>query len=272
MELLKNVPEVEYHSWDMMSASALKTLDKATPLHLLHEREEKPDSSAFRVGRALHSAVLTPAAYELDFTVTPDIDRRTKDGKAEWERFQSLAEGRTILTKDESNLVEAMRSAVFAHESARMLVEKCGSDTELSLRGEWEGIPCKARIDGWIEEFGTIIDIKTHGGLASPAEFARAAYNFGYWTQFAFYREMLRKAGREVSSVILIVVEKAAPHGVLCAALHEDHLDTATARLPELVGLYREFMENPSKGWPTNVTEIRLPNWATNDMMAPTGE
>lgn len=272
IELIRGVPEAEYHGWDRMSASALKTLDKSTPLHLLAERENRTDSSAFRVGRALHSLVLTPAAYELDFVTAPDIDRRTKAGKEEWEKFQSLAEGRTVLTQDESNLVEEMRGGIMSHASARMLVEKCGKDTELTLRGEYDGVPCKARLDGWIEEFGVILDIKTHGGLASPAEFAKSAYNFGYWTQFAFYRDMMRRAGKEVTSVILIVVEKNPPHACLCASLHNDHLDIAASRLPDLVNLYRTFLDEPGRGWPDDVTEIRMPNWATNDLMAPTGE
>jgi exodeoxyribonuclease VIII len=272
MELLKGIPEAEYHGWNRMSASALKTLDKSTPLHLLAERENRTDTPAFRVGRALHSLVLTPAAYELDFVVAPDIDRRTKAGKEEWEKFQGLADGRTILTRDEATLVDEMRGGIMSHESARMLVEKCGTDTEITLRGDWEGIPCKARIDGWIEEFGVIIDIKTHSGLASPQEFSRAAYNFGYWTQFAFYRELMRRAGKEVTSVILIVVEKTPPHACLCAALNADHLDVATARLPGLIDQYRKFLDEPGTGWPDVVTEIYMPNWATNDMMAPTGE
>jgi exodeoxyribonuclease VIII len=272
MQIVMNMPEAEYHSLDRMSASALKTLDRATPLHLLAERENQSDSPAFRVGRALHSLLLTPAQYELDFVTAPDIDRRTKVGKEEWEKFLTLADGRTVLTKDESNLVEEMRGGVMSSETARQLLAACNGCTEMTLIGEWDGVPCKARIDGFIEEHGTIIDIKTHGGLASPQEFARAAHNFGYWTQFAFYREMLRRAGKEVSSVILIVVEKTPPHACLCAALNPDHLDLATARLPELIDLYRKYMDEPGKGWPDTVTEIRMPAWATTDLLAPIGD
>lgn len=272
MEILHGVPESEYHSWNLMSASALKTLEKSTPLHLLAERENRTETSAFRVGRALHSLLLTPAKYELDFVCAPDIDRRTKVGKEEWEKFLTLAEGRTVLTKDEANLVEEMRGGVMSHQSARQLVAACGADTEITLRGEIHGVQAKARIDGWIESTGTIIDIKTHGGLASPQEFARAAWNFGYWTQFAFYREMMRLAGKEVSSVVLIVVEKTPPFAAMCAGLHADGIDLAAARIPDLVNLYREFEDEPGKGWPTDVMEIRIPTWAQNDLLAPIGD
>lgn len=272
MEILHGVPEGEYHSWDMMSATALKTLDRATPLHLLAERETRTDTSAFRVGRAVHSLLLTPARYELDFVVAPDIDRRTKAGKEEWEKFQGLADGRTVLTRDESNLVEEMRGGIMSHEAARNLISACGTDTELTIRGDFDGVPAKARIDGWIESAGCIIDIKTHGGLASPQEFSRAAWNFGYWTQFAFYREMMRRAGMEVNSVVLIVVEKTPPHAAMCAGLHVDGLDLAASRIPELVNLYRTYMADPHKGWSEDVLEIRIPTWAQTDMLAPIGE
>ena len=272
MKIERGIPEAEYHSWKLMSASALKTLDKSTPLHLLAEQENRTDTSAFRVGRALHSLLLTPTVYDRDFLCAPDIDRRTKAGKEEWEKFQGLAEGRTVLTRDESNLVEEMRGGVMTHPASRMLINACGDDVELTVRGSIYGMDAKARLDGWIESTGTIIDIKTHSGLASPQEFARSAWNFSYWTQFAFYREMLRAAGKEVSNVILIVVEKNAPHACMCAALHPDGLDLAASRLPDLAKLYAEFLADPCKGWSDDILEIRIPNWATTDLLAPTGE
>jgi len=272
MELLRAVPESEYHSWDLMSASALKVLDKSTPLHLTASKEEREDTPAFRIGRALHARVLTPEVYGDGFVVAPDVDRRTKAGKEEYERFVAGAVGKTVLSYDDSVLVEAMRASICNHRSAKMLVDACGMDTELTLRGTWRGVQCKARIDGWIESTGTIIDVKTHSGLASPQEFARASYNFGYWTQFAFYRELLRAAGKEVSNVVLIVVEKSKPHAVMCAGMHEDGLDSATARLPEMVDLYNQYVANPTKGWSDDVLEIRIPAWAQNDLLAPTGD
>ena len=211
--------------------------------------------------------MLTPAAFDADFVVAPDIDKRTTAGKAEFAKFSEVAAGRTILSKDESQLVDAMRDGIMRNKTARQLLTACVGSTELTLRGDWDGVPCKARIDGWSEAHGTIIDVKTHTGLASPQDFSKSAHMFGYWTQFAFYREMLRKAGKEVSSVILIVVEKTAPHGCLCTAMYPDHLDLAASRLPELVDLYRKYMEDPTAGWPDTINEIRMPAWALTDLI-----
>ncbi len=273
MKIQLGVPEADYHSWNLMSASALKVLDKATPMHLTASREEREDTPAFRLGRALHSAILTPHAYELDFAVAPQVDKRTKEGKEFWASFASINVGRTLLTMDEANQVDAMVASIRGHKTANQLIKACGKDVEVTLTGEIEGVKCKARIDAWLEESGTIIDIKTHSGIASPQEFAKAAWNFGYWTQFAFYRECLRLAGKEVSNVVLIVVEKSAPHAVMCAALHDGGLDVAAGRIPELIANYREFEMNPTKGWKTDdLYEIRIPSWATNDLLAPTGD
>lgn len=272
VEILRGIPEGEYHSWNLMSASALKTLDRATPLHLQAERENDEDTTAFRVGRALHCLVLTPNVYDASFVVAPDIDKRTKAGKEEWEKFKELADGRTVLTKDEGYLVDEMRGGIMSHEAARQLIAACGEDVELTLRGEMFGIPAKARLDGWIESTGTIIDIKTHGGLASPQEFAKSSWHFGYWTQFAFYREFMRLAGKEVNSVVLIVVEKNPPHACLCAGLNVEDLDLADARLPGLAELYKTFLDEPCRGWSDDVVEIRIPAYAKTDLLAPTGD
>ena len=112
MELLRAVPESEYHSWDLMSASALKVLDKSTPLHLTASKEDREDTPAFRIGRALHARVLTPEVYGALFTVAPDVDRRTKAGKEEYERFCAGAVGKTVLSADDAELVEAMSGAI----------------------------------------------------------------------------------------------------------------------------------------------------------------
>lgn len=273
MKIQLGVPEADYHSWNLMSASALKVLDKATPMHLTASREEREDTPAFRLGRALHSAILTPSAYEQDFAVAPQVDKRTKAGKEEWESFASINVGRTLLTRDEANQVDAMVASIKQHTAARQLIASCADHVEVTLTGEMHGVQCKARLDGWSDSTGTIIDIKTHSGIASPQEFSKAAWNFGYWTQFAFYRECLRKAGKEVHNVILIVVEKSAPHAVMCAGLHIDGLDAAAGRIPELCDMYREFEMNPTKGWNADdIYEIRIPSWATNDLLAPTGD
>jgi hypothetical protein len=59
----------------------------------------------------------------------------------------------------------------------------------------------------------------------------------------------------------------------MCAGLHIDGLDTAAGRIPELCDMYREFEMNPTKGWNADdIYEIRIPTWAANDLLAPTGD
>ena len=71
----------EYDAIHALNYSGAKELLKS-PLHYKHylaaERKETP---ALRVGSLTHAKVLEPHNAITNFTIAPDVDRRTKDGR-----------------------------------------------------------------------------------------------------------------------------------------------------------------------------------------------
>jgi hypothetical protein len=100
-------PEAAYRADPALNWSLIKTIAKS-PLHFRHRRDNpRPDSPTFRVGRAVHAAILEPERFAADWVVY--AGRRA--GKA-WTAFFEEHEGREILNATEYDTVVAMASAV----------------------------------------------------------------------------------------------------------------------------------------------------------------
>lgn len=258
-----------YHAVDAMSASRLKVLDRSTSLHLAHDIANPPDGPALVMGRALHCKVLTPQLWLRDFAVAPAVDRRTKEGKAEWERFVSSAGHRTVLTADQDEEVKQMAWAIEEHPDAAQVCQQLEGEAELSLFAMVNGVRAKARFDRVVEVGGEriIVDVKTTSGSASRAEFERSVWNFGYGLQCAFYLHMARLCGIEAQHFVFVVVEKASPHAVAVYRFKDEVVASFEPRMMSLVEKYAKFVADGPRGY-EGVTEIGIPTWALASIQA----
>lgn len=260
----RTMTEAEYAALPGLRASWVKTLLSATPAHLRARMDsEDADTDALRIGRAVHCMILRPNDFPAEFAVSPRFDRRTKDGKAAAEAFDREARGRCVLDESELANVAAISSAVRANQSARMLLELC-DQFERVYTGEVAGVESKCRIDALSETEGVLLDVKTTIS-ASPRAFARAVVDFGYLSQMAFYRAVLRCHGIDVRNVVLVAVEKARPFAV---ALYEIDAADLDAVVPDVERAAETFGICHRTGiWPGYAQEIRrlaMPAWAFN--------
>ena len=77
---------------------------------------DREETDAMRVGSALHCLVLeNQAEYDARFCVAPNCDRRTKEGKEKWEEFLRESEGKTVLTSDQSRLLQRLVDRLVHH-------------------------------------------------------------------------------------------------------------------------------------------------------------
>ena len=262
--------ENNYHSFDAMSASRLRTLDKSTSLHLAHSLVTPMESPALAVGRALHSKVLTPASYLSDFAIAPPCDRRTTAGKAKWDSFVLSAAAKTVLSGDQSEEVDAMHRSIMKHPDAKMIIADLSGQSEVSLFAEVAGIKAKARFDRLVDAQGEriIVDVKTTASSASKSEFEKTIWNFGYGIQSAFYLDMAERCGVPAQHFVFVVVEKTAPYAVAVYRFSDEIAQAFRPRMLELISEYKEFKESGPKGY-EGVTEIGIPAWAANRMTTP---
>jgi exodeoxyribonuclease VIII len=269
----RDLPDSIYHSFDAMSASRLRILDRSTSLHLAHSIANPSDSPALAVGRALHCKVLTPHLYLRDFVVAPAVDRRTKEGKATYESFVASVGSKTVLTADQAEEVSAMAAAIAANPDARMVVSDLNGSAEVSLFAEIAGVRAKSRFDRLVEVNGEriIVDVKTTASSASKSEFERTIWNFGYGVQCAFYLEMARACGVPAQHFVFVVVEKTAPYATAVYRFSDEIAEAFRPRMLELVTQYKAYLAEGPRGY-EGVTEIGIPAWAAARIAQNLGE
>ena len=257
-ELIEGMPEADYHRLERMSASRLKVLERGTPRHLTAMLAEDRNTPAMRIGSAMHClALLGEEAFKAQFAVAPDVDRRTKDGKAEYAAFVESCGSRTVLTVGEYEDARNMAEAVRTDPHSRDILDACPL-RELTALGEVEydghRIPCKGRLDLY-NKSGILADLKSIGQDASAYNCEKYALEWGVWLQMALYRRMAVSH----NAAHIVFVESKPPYCVAVRQMLAMDIEAFDPILNLCIKRYARWMKNPDAGWDTD--PIRLPEW-----------
>lgn len=261
----KRIPFADYHAWEAVSHSALKTLRDKTPAHLAYERAHPREATpAMRLGAAIHMAVLEPAEFDSRYCQGPE-DARTKEGKARLAEILAWNPQADILRGPDWSTCHGVAWAVRNHPTARLLLD---GETECSAAWEQDGLLCKARFDAVSKDTRTIVDLKTTRD-ASPDGFGRAIFNLGYHIQAAHYLRGAEALGMGIRHFVLIAVETEPPHLVATYRLQDGAVAAGAEELDGLLGRYAECVRtNRWPGYPVEPVEITIPEWAMREAYA----
>ena len=251
--------EQEYRAAEGVNKSTLWNLMRS-PAHyqyyLTHQRE---DTAAYRFGRAVHAAILTPAAYKRDYAIVPEgIDRRTKAGKEEYQAFIDSAAEKEILSAEDAETVKAIVSAFKKNKEATALLKGTKREKPLFWTDD-NGIKCKCRIDAY--KAGTVIDLKTAADAATDT-FSREALRYGYDVQAAHYLDAYQHKESAIRPEwYFIVIEKTEPYAINILKADIGFLDYGYIRRQELIEKLKACQDQ--KTYPDYGTnELCLPSWA----------
>ncbi len=271
--VVHGLPASVYHGIDAMSYSRLKVLDQATPSHLTYNLANPADSDDFVIGRALHSYVLERANYNREFAVAPQVDRRTKDGKASWEAFLVESAGKTPVSAEQQAMVEGMAASVMNHEDAYAFSHLFPGKAEVSAFAMINGIKTKSRFDRVVNLDGedVIVDIKTTRELASRDEFENSIWRYGYGTQCNLYLQMARAVGMNPRHFVFIVIEKKKPYHTAVYRMSDEVIEMFDTRVLELTNKYKVFQNDPNRGY-VGINDIGVPSWALRRLENEIGE
>ena len=258
----------DYHRHSAVSKSHLDQIARS-PLHYwaryLDPNRVDPESTpAMAIGSALHTHVLELDTWDQRYVTMPEgIDRRTKQGKAEWEAFNAASSGRTVLSKTDAELVMRMARAIYAHPAAAFLLQRPGQAEQTYLwTDEATGLECKCRPDWMTTDGQLIVDLKTTED-ASPAGFRKSVANFRYHVQAAWYLDGLERAtGKRPEQFIFVCVEKKPPHAVAVYAASAEMV--ATGAITAEADLARLALCKEAGDWPgysNQIEVIDLPPW-----------
>ena len=261
---LHRLPDAEYFAIDLPSSSGTKTLLAGTNAHLAAERETpREENEAFTLGAYLHALLLDPESIATNFIALGDIDRRTKEGKAEWESARRRAglSGARIITRPLVQQATAMAQAVRENPAAASLLNTL-AEREITIIGEIGGRAAKAKVDGIVRLAGAciVLDVKTTES-AAPRDFAASAAKFGYFHQAAFYRRLVEQNVSVMDDFVILAVEKKAPYLTAVYRLPFHAIETADRRIDELVERWWEVAEGDRTGYALTIQELEPPRW-----------
>lgn len=234
----------EYRAREGISSSELKKIMKS-PMHYKHWKDNpQEDTPALLFGRATHKYVLETYDFYNEFAVAPNCDRRTKEGKAIWENFVAESEGKEIITEEQFEQIDAMRTAAYATPFVSKLLS---GDKELSYWGvdAETGLTIKCRPDCTTEWNGKniLIDYKTSADVENT-KFYRDSIKFGYDLQLAYYLDILEQNTGKDYMVVIIAQEKTAPYATNVFQLSENYLENGRELYKEMLKVYKECEES----------------------------
>lgn len=224
--------------------------------------EEEEPTPAMLFGSLFHSYCLELDTFDDRYAACPKLDKRTKDGKYQWELFQAKHAGKTHCTVDDLDKVRAMFEGIMRNRHARQLMEAEGVNESPIFWQDISGLGLKCKPDRRLSR-PLAVDLKTTDDV-SPDGFGRTAFNFGYHAQAALYLDGIEAETGEKFDFVFIAVSKTPPHETAVYTLDERAIDLGRATnkttLAELAGcrLTGDF----SGRWANDIHTCALPPWA----------
>jgi exodeoxyribonuclease VIII len=269
-------PIQDYHANAAISHSKLECFRRRPALffkkYVAKTLPQSEESNAFRLGSAVHCAILEESTFADRYAVKPDCDRRTKEGKAQFAEWSAHHLGKTFISAEELVQVIAMREAVAAHPIACDLLKTGTPETTWRVPQANALGALQCRTDWWNPDgcettagAPYVVDIKTVESLDSDAfrNFERAAFSYGYHRQAGFYLPLINELhSKPVAQMLYVAVEKVEPFG--CAVYRLS--DEAVARgqdenIEDLIRLKRCYETGVWPNIEPVVHELGLPKW-----------
>jgi hypothetical protein len=256
-----NAPREAYFGTAGVNWSTLKHL-RDSPMAYRHALQNPPaDKTAFMIGRAVHTLTFEPGLFNDQYAIWTEGDRR---GKA-WEAFKAEHQGLTILKAAEADECAAMATAVRQHPLVQPYLDGGVFEQAIYWTDDETGLGCKGKPDWLMPERRIVLDLKTARSIEAR-RFGTEAARMGYHLQLAHYRNGVRAAyGWEPQRLLIVAVEKSAPHDV---AVFEIGPDEAWLAAQDVRDLLHQLKECTDAGrWPGRYTQeqaLQLPAWITN--------
>ncbi len=245
-----NLPMADYRALPGLSKHELDNFAVAPSYYLHRKAQEWKPSRSMEIGTLIHSLVLEGRC---DYAVGPDVDRRTKAGKEEWQLFCEENIGKTIVTRDEAIVITG------CFKSCEPLMEHCvyeDDNIELSMFWERDGIACKGRPDMVAQINGELclVDLKT---TADIRQFDNAFSRFRYDVQAAWYQYGLKAAMGldEAPGFWFLVVDTEAPHLAQFMRAGSEILLNANCKIEEELAHFKRCQQ--ADEWP-GLPEFKL--------------
>lgn len=217
--------------------------------------ENKPE---FDFGNLAHALALGKGAERL--TVVDADSWRTKAAQAA--RDKAYAEGKSPVLKKDIHVAEDMAEQLDKHTEASEALS--GRHEVAMFWKRTDGLWLRGQLDAYVEG-SHIGDYKTAVDASGPG-FIRAAWNYRYYMQAAWYQHLLLELTGDKLPFRFVAQEKTAPYLVSVWEPSRDYLELGIRDMDEAIQTFQSCSQLGQ--WPGYSTEVQLltpPDWAMGD-------
>ena len=262
--------EKEYRQHPAISRSELWKLSESPEKFKWYKDHPEKPTPALLFGQVVHKLLLEPDGFESEFAVLPEIDRRTKAGREEYDAFLDANDGKGIVTLEMFQMAWEMAEKA-KQEPFVVKLLKGEHEKPYFWTDEVTQEDCKCRVDciTYIGSKPYVIDYKTCADASNDA-FMRDAIKYGYHVQAAMYSDGVERNIGTKPTFVFIAQEKNPPYAVNIFQVDEAFVQYGTDVYRELMGVYHEC-KTTGVWWGylgklNIVNELQLPAWmAKND-------
>lgn len=236
---------------------------------LEHPVEQTP---AMAFGSACHKMILEPGDFGNEYAVAPIVDRRTKEGKAQWEAFCEDNQGKTIISADDAQVMAEMEEALERCPLANKLIRGKGESEKAFFWTDPEtGEKCKIKTDRVVKynRRTYLVDYKTCQ-CAETNRFNSEIFRLGYHFQAAMYAEGWKIANKKkkLPGFMFVAQEKKPPYSVNVIEVSEEVMNAGSSKFHEL--LVKMHNCKAVDIWPGYVGDVAndafVPGWMEREM------
>jgi PDDEXK-like domain of unknown function (DUF3799) len=269
--LILDLDEAEYHRHPALSQSGAKTL-LISPALYAWERANPTPRKVFEEGSAAHTLVLgvgpEPVVIMREIRdkkgglleVIEATDLRSQSAQEHQDAIRKA--GGIPVLRTTMDHVTAMADRLSSHTLAMRLLSEGQAEVSIFATDPATGVELRGRLD-WL---GATVatDYKTTQSK-HPGAFGKAAFDYGYHQQAAWYLDLLEAVGHPRQAFAFIVQSKTPPYDVFVTELHPDAIALGRARNRQAIERFRDCRD--SGLWPAAVRDdtyliTNLPRWA----------
>ena len=260
---LTDVSHQTYIAHEAISQSELGTVTEMSPFHYKFKKNAPPwkQTPDMLIGSATHKIFFEPEEFDDEFVCAPELNLRTKVGKAEMSEFQDhiKSTGRSVLTFEQMATVRAIGAALHSQEHVMKWIKD--GVAEKSIFRHYNGQILKTRPDYYIRKSNVIIDLKTCRDITYNG-FMRSVIQYRYHVQAAAYTDSIAHFVGEPPRFLNLCIEKKPPYACVIYELEPSFLMVGRAEYIRALSIIKECEDNNS--WPSfskNPISMGCPDW-----------
>ena len=217
-----------------LSYSSLKEFAKSPRHYVDYLRKERKPTPAMLFGSLLHCLLLTPDEFPNQFFVMKNIDRRTSEGKKEYEKAMEAAKGKEIITTEQYFEADSLVGRIKSEQYISNAIQGCNK-FEQEWRADINGLPFRGFFDGEADDY--ILEVKTTND-ANPKTIINDFYNRQYHIQAGLYSKIASKP------IKYLVIETTAPYNVMLADVDPAFTEYGLKEAVKYIDRFKVCLEN----------------------------